>query len=720
MSLRTNPVSHLTGLTARAVIATAIVVLTVAVAVLSVVASTAARQERENAQRNLDRSADLVAQFLLGRDRTLIGGARVFVQYPPFRATIRGGPREDVLDQAISAADQIAADWVFITNDSGLRIAKSDEPLSSPVPMAQVPLVAGALTGQEQHGFGASGDTMLFQAVALPIKADLGPPAGVLVATQVIDSAFLSMVKTATSSDLLFYTRDPEGRERPAASTVPGSVRELTEFLANRITAEETSSHGVMLGSARYRWIGTSLFTAGGEVVGGFLVLRAENNASTGIAALRGPVLVAAIVGAIAILLAAFLVSRYIATPMRELATVINRIAEGEPLVQTETSASGSEIRELQELSTSFETLQRDLRDKQALISASRFKRAQSSESVRTADRNVRSIRNTPRGGGSPAILSRQISRPGLLLDDGDVLANRYVIQAEVGRGGLGIVYRALDRVLGETVAVKALRPELALAEGAGFERLKRELRITRKLSHRNIVRTHDIGETDEVPFLTMEYVDGASLATIIASRGPLSRNAVLAMAKQMLGALLVAHGHGVIHGDLKPQNLLIDANGLLKITDFGVARLMRSVRSRPAASNPGSSARLTGAVIGTPEYMAPEQLIGEPSSIKSDLYAAGIVLKECLTGSTPYQADTPIEFVARKLGTDGERADSLRADGLRADGTRADGTAEVAARGGESSVSDVLSLIETLMNPRVELRPESAHDAFVRFARLG
>lgn len=716
MPLRPNPVSHLTGLTARAVIATAVVAVAVAAAVLSVVASNAAREENENAQQNLDRSADLVAQFLLGRDRTLIGGARVFVQYPPFRATIRGGPREDVLDQAISAADQIAADWVFITDDKGVRIAKSDEPLSSPVPMAQVPLIAGALTGQEQRGFGASGDTMLFQAVALPIKADLGPPAGVLVATQVIDSAFLAMVKTATSSDLLFYTRGPEGRERPAASTVPGSVRELGEFLANRTTAEEKSSHGVMLGNVRYRWMGTSLFTAGGEVVGGFLVLRAENNASQGIAALKGPVIVAAIVGAIAILLAALLVSRYIASPMHELATVINRVADGEQAVLMESSASGSEIRELQELSSSFQMLQRDLRDKQALISASRIQSATASDTGGASNRSVRSIRNTPRSVGSPALLSRHISRPGLLLSDGDVLANRYLIQAEVGRGGLGIVYRALDRVVGEVVAVKALRPELALAEGAGFEQLKRELRITRKLSHRNIVRTHDIGETDDVPFLTMEYVDGASLATIIASRGPLSRHAVLAMAKQMLGALSVAHGHGVIHGDLKPQNLLIDANGLLKITDFGVARLMRSARAKPAgAANAGNSARLTGAVIGTPEYMAPEQLIGEPSSVKSDLYAAGVVLKECLTGSTPYQADTPIGFVARKLGNEGERADGLHSDGARSE-TRTD----LVSQSSESSVSDIVLLIETLMNPRAELRPESAHDAFLRFARLG
>jgi len=223
-------------------------------------------------------------------------------------------------------------------------------------------------------------------------------------------------------------------------------------------------------------------------------------------------------------------------------------------------------------------------------------------------------------------------------------------------------------------------------------------------------VRTHDIGEADDVPFLTMEFVDGASLAAIIQARGALSRAAVLAVAKQLLGALSVAHEHGVVHGDLKPQNLLIDATGLLKVTDFGVARLVREARSSRHKSSPFDDAdappRLTGAVVGTPEYMAPEQLIGEPSSQVTDLYAAGVVLKECLTGNTSHQADTPVAFVARKLGPDS--LEQVRHDLV--DPSTAT----------QSATADIRAIVESLMNPSAALRPASARVALARFAALG
>jgi len=237
----------------------------------------------------------------------------------------------------------------------------------------------------------------------------------------------------------------------------------------------------------------------------------------------------------------------------------------------------------------------------------------------------------------------------------GEMLANRYRIEAQVGSGGMGIVYRAMDTVLGEPVAVKLLRPEVLVADPLVYERFLQELRLTRHLTHRNVVRTHDLGESDGVPFLTMEYVQGASLASVIAGLRALPPSAVVSVGKQLLRALAVAHEQGVVHGDLKPQNLLIGANGVLKVTDFGVSRLIRGVdpeRHRRVAQEADASltARLAGAIVGTPEYMAPEQLMGEPASAPSDIYAAGVVLHECLTGVTPYTADTPMAFIARKL----------------------------------------------------------------------
>jgi serine/threonine-protein kinase len=165
-------------------------------------------------------------------------------------------------------------------------------------------------------------------------------------------------------------------------------------------------------------------------------------------------------------------------------------------------------------------------------------------------------------------------------------------------------------------------------------------------------VRTHDIGESNGLPFFTMELVDGTSLADVIHARGALPPSAVIAIAKQLLRALAAAHGQQVVHGDLKPQNLLIGTNGVLKVTDFGVARLVRDPRRRAQAGDDGTvaSGRVMGATLGTPEYMAPEQLIGGEATVSSDIYASGIVIHECLIGVTPYRADTPMAFFQHKL----------------------------------------------------------------------
>ena len=304
---------------------------------------------------------------------------------------------------------------------------------------------------------------------------------------------------------------------------------------------------------------------------------------------------------------------------------------------------------EISALAAAFDSLLADLRDKEALVATLMGASAETRDgedgnpvAIAAGIRSISAAKSRVRSDGDIAV--------------GEMLANRYRIEAELGSGGMGIVYRAMDSLLGEPVAIKVLRsPRSSPPIRRRSSVSPQELRLARRITHRNVVRTHDLGESDGVPFLTMEYVQGASLAAVIASRGALPPSAVLSIAKQLLRALAVAHEQGVIHGDLKPQNLLIGANGVLKVTDFGVARLIRGAvpeQQRRAAQAAESAlvARLAGAIVGTPEYMAPEQLMGEPASAASDIYAAGVVLHECLTGATPYAADTPMAFIARKL----------------------------------------------------------------------
>jgi serine/threonine-protein kinase len=155
-------------------------------------------------------------------------------------------------------------------------------------------------------------------------------------------------------------------------------------------------------------------------------------------------------------------------------------------------------------------------------------------------------------------------------------------------------------------------------------------------------VRTHDLGETNGLYYITMEYVEGKSLKELIRERGRLPASAVLPIAKQLCRALEVAHEEGVIHRDIKPQNMVVEASGVLKVMDFGIARLA----SRPS----GAGQTQQGMVVGTPEYMAPEQLLGEELDPRADLYATGVVLYECLHGRVPFTADTPIALISKVL----------------------------------------------------------------------
>jgi serine/threonine-protein kinase len=188
-------------------------------------------------------------------------------------------------------------------------------------------------------------------------------------------------------------------------------------------------------------------------------------------------------------------------------------------------------------------------------------------------------------------------------------------------------------------VAVKTLRSEL-VSDSTALARFKSELRLARRISHRNVVRTHDLGEVDGMYFITMEYVEGTSVRALIDERGRLPVHATLPIAKQLCRALEVAHEQGIIHRDVKPHNMVLAPDGVLKVMDFGIARLLVGAQG----------VTQTGMVVGTPEYMAPEQLLGEDVDARADIYSVGVVVYECLTGRTPHTADNPMVLVSRVL----------------------------------------------------------------------
>jgi serine/threonine protein kinase len=250
----------------------------------------------------------------------------------------------------------------------------------------------------------------------------------------------------------------------------------------------------------------------------------------------------------------------------------------------------------------------------------------------------------------------------------GDSIVGRYRIDAVLGRGELGVTYRVRDRAAGSVVALKRFHSRWSGDETVRLtDGLRDELRGSHHLVHRNVVRVRDVGEENGVLFVTMELVEGLSLAALLRSGGPLADGAVLSIARQLCRVLAAAQRLNAVHGSISPQQILLGYDGLLRVTDFTLARFERRLRGGRGAASGDSPARssqipqLAGATVGAPEYMSPEQLIGEEPGSHADLYAAGVVLYECVTGATPFRTDSPLAFLAQKLG-DAELAQGIDA----------------------------------------------------------
>jgi serine/threonine protein kinase len=213
----------------------------------------------------------------------------------------------------------------------------------------------------------------------------------------------------------------------------------------------------------------------------------------------------------------------------------------------------------------------------------------------------------------------------------------RYRIVRKLGTGGMANVYLAEDEVLGRRVAIKILNDRHA-GDDQFVERFRREAKNAASLSHPNIVSIYDRGEAEGTYYIAMEYLDGRSLKELIVARGPAPVNVAIDYARQILAAIRFAHRHGIVHRDIKPHNVLVDAEGRLKVTDFGIARAGTSQMTE------------AGSIIGTAQYLSPEQAKGAPVDQTSDLYSVGVVLYELLTGVVPFSGDTPVEIAMKHL----------------------------------------------------------------------
>jgi len=221
-------------------------------------------------------------------------------------------------------------------------------------------------------------------------------------------------------------------------------------------------------------------------------------------------------------------------------------------------------------------------------------------------------------------------------LTRGTTFVSRYEVIEELGKGGMGNVYRVFDKKLDEEVALKIIKPEIAY-NGNSIDRFSNELKFARKVAHRNVCKMYDLGEKEGTHYITMEYVPGESLTSMIGMMGQLSAAQVIFIAKQMCEGLAEAHRLGVVHRDLKPSNIIVDREGNARILDFGLARSLKA-----------KSITGPGVMIGTPTYMSPEQVDAKQVDKRSDIYSLGVILYEMIAGRVPFDGDTALSIALK------------------------------------------------------------------------
>ncbi len=232
----------------------------------------------------------------------------------------------------------------------------------------------------------------------------------------------------------------------------------------------------------------------------------------------------------------------------------------------------------------------------------------------------------------------------------GTLFDGRYRIERKLGAGGMADVYLAEDQELGRRVAIKILNGRHA-NDDQFIERFRREAKNAAALNHPNIVSIYDRGNAEDTYYIAMEFLDGRTLKELIIGRGAAPINVAIEYARQILSALRFAHRHGIVHRDIKPHNVLVDGEGRVKVTDFGIARAGTSQMTE------------AGSIVGTAQYLSPEQAKGGEVDPRSDLYSLGIVLYELLTGKTPFDGETPVEIAMKHLSTMPKPPSKLRPD---------------------------------------------------------
>jgi serine/threonine-protein kinase len=559
----------------------------------------------------------------------------LIAQYPYFQAYIAEADTDSILDLVQQEQPKTKSDFIIVTDPEGTILARTDKPAMKGRNIANISLMQEALNGDEVSGLWVEGQD-LYDAVALPVITGDSMTACLAVGYSIND-AFASEIKNLTHSETAFFLT---AQSDPVliASTMSDKKNDLAAaYKSNR--AQDGQTFRFMLGPEKYIGTARRLKDASGKDMASFVTFRSLDRELFAFRQFQKNILYVGLGIMVVAFIVSFLGARRITGPLRHLTHAINEVKEGNYEVDIAVK-SGDEVGIL---AHTFQRLLGELKEKAQLVQYLSNQPTQSSTM----------------GAGAPTISSphqqaTMVSQPANqmtanTLAPGTVIASRYEVQSVLGTGGMGVVLKAHDRQLDEIVALKMLKGEVFTQDPAALERFKQELKLARRITHRHVVRTFDYSELDRYYMISMEYVKGITLKQLVRQRGMLPLKIGLQIGKQICAALDAAHEKGVVHRDIKPQNILLESSGDVKIMDFGIARLeeMKGMTS-------------TGTVMGTPDYMSPEQAQGLELDHRTDIYSTGVVLFEVFCGKLPFHADSALAVLNKHIREQPPKPSSL------------------------------------------------------------
>lgn len=633
-----------------------VVTLGLAVAIATWRANQIAEESIRTAMRKIPGD---VAFYRTGLESQLKATLRSVAEEPGIKA-IFDSPVGTVWDTAKDKAQILNARTFFFFDRGGVLVARSDRP---PVEeerrsFREVAWVAEPLDSWTESAATIREGKTLSIVAAAPVVA--GDPqkgearlVGVVAASIPLDEARARELRDLTGGRVAFVADTakkgaPPQLEIGAATDdfggdmlVPALKGDPAVLAKLFREGEEVGPLDLVVSGERRVVKAIPVLSASGEAIGAVVVSRSREDETAAFRKIRETLLLVGLGVLVVSIPVSFLLGGRIARPLQQLAAGAIAVRDGDLDVKLPSGGSG----EVGLLARAFEALVGELREKRQLEELLAEMRRRPADATRGVAPTAATSAATVAPGGARAAASG----PRL----GTTFAGRYDVLSVLGRGGMGAVYQVLDRELDEEVALKVLTPE-AFAEGTqAVQTLKQEIRLARKITHQNVVRTHDLGEADGLRFLTMEYVPGTTLRELLDRRGAVALAPGLQIAKQLCRGLTAIHEAGIIHRDIKPQNIMVLPNGVVKVMDFGIAR----------TADGSDQASLDGQTVGTPHYMSPEQALGRELDARSDLYTVGVVLFELFTGQRPFLGKEAAEVMHKHVSAEPPRPGSLRPD---------------------------------------------------------